>query len=328
MSGSLDDVLVVTVRKSFWASPEAETFPHRVYAHVFYGHSTNLLNSLIVALRGLLAVWRRRPKLVVLGSVERVVPWFIRLRRYGLLGRARLLVTNQLHLDDEQLRQVDCVVLYARPLITSARPLLRERAAFLPLPADGDFVSARSAAQAGTHVFSGGGADRDFASVVEAVRGVAVALEIVTFTPEMVAESPENVVVHGPMSVQDYLIRMASSLFVVVPLRNPASQHGQTTVVQALALGKAVVATRSPGVVDYVEEEREGLLVEAGDVSGYRDAILRLASDVEFRARCERHALARGGELTYSAHREGLTRLYRELVDGRPLPQPVAGRRP
>ena len=71
--GLISDVLVVTVRKSVWASPEAEAFPHRVNARVFYGHSTNLLNSAVVALRALLAIWLRRPKVVVLGSVLAIV---------------------------------------------------------------------------------------------------------------------------------------------------------------------------------------------------------------------------------------------------------------
>src|SRR5712691_10432938 len=104
-SSNLEDVTVVTVRKSFWASPEAEVFPHRVEARVYYGHSTNLLNTLVVTLRGLLAILVRRPKVVLLGSVERAVPWFIRARRLGLLRGSRLVVTNQLHLSDEQLQQ-------------------------------------------------------------------------------------------------------------------------------------------------------------------------------------------------------------------------------
>ncbi len=39
----LDDVLVVTVRKSFWASSEAERWPRRLYARVYRGHSSELV---------------------------------------------------------------------------------------------------------------------------------------------------------------------------------------------------------------------------------------------------------------------------------------------
>ena len=118
-------------------------------------------------------------------------------------------------------------------------------------------------------------------------------LEIVTFSPDALGTLPANVTVHGRMPVQAFLERMAGASLVVVPLRDPASPHGQTTVVQALALGKAVVATRSPGVVDYVEDGREGFLVDAGDVSGYRRAVMRLYGDSGLTRACSENAVAR-----------------------------------
>jgi glycosyltransferase involved in cell wall biosynthesis len=316
MTADLDGVLVVTVRKSFWASPEADAFRRRIYARVVYGHSTNTLNSALVALRALLSVLLRPPRVVVLGSVERLVPWIIRARRAGLLRGAKLVVTNQLELDDGQLAQVDRVILYARPLIAAGRPALRERAVFAYLPADGDFEAARRAASEGGYVFTGGGADRDFASVIEAVGGTEIPLEIVAFSTEALGPVPANCVVRGRMPLPGFLEHMAGARFVVVPLRDPSSPHGQTTVVQALALGKAVIATRSPGVADYVEDEQEGLLVEAGDVAGYRRAILRLADDAELREACERNACARAGMLTYAGFRAMLVQECRSLMSG------------
>lgn len=311
-----DDVLVVSVRKSFWGSPEAEVFPRRVYAHLFYGHSTNVVNSAFVALRGLLAVWRRRPRIVLLGSVERAVPWFIRARRYGLLRGARLVVTNQLNLSDEQLEHVDRVIVHARAF-TEGNGLLQERAVYVPIPADGDFDRALAAAEPRPVVFTGGGEGRDFPSVIEAVRGEDVRLELVTFSPATLgynAELPPNVEVRWRMHVSEFLARMAGALFVVVPLRSRDSPHGQMLAVQALALGKPVIATRSPGVADYVEDGREGLLVEQGDVAGYRGAIRRLLDDDEFRAECEQNALARTAERSYSAYAGHLKRLCAELA--------------
>jgi hypothetical protein len=312
---ALDGVLVVTVRKSFWASPEARAFPHRVEAHVLYGHSTNLVNSLLVTLRALVAIALRRPRLVLLGSVERAVPWLIRARALGLLGRARLVVTNQLHLGDEQLRSVDLNVVHSRAWLERQRPAVREKSIFVPLPADGlDGVASTD----GAYVFAGGGNGRDFASVIEALGGSDVPLEIVTFSPETLGwrgELPPSCTVRWRMPVPEFVERVAASLLVVVPLRDAESDFGQTTVVQALALGKAVVATRCPGVVDYVTDGEEGLLVEAGDVAGYREAILGLAHDAELRRACEQRASARAATLTYAAFAGRLTELCSGLLE-------------
>lgn len=307
---TLDDVVVVTVRKSFWASPEAEVFPHRVYARVFYGHSTNLVNSSVVFARALLAIARRRPRVVLLGSVERTVPWFVRARALGLLGRAKLIVTNQLHLSARQLRHVDANVVYSGAWLDRQPQEVRERAVVVPLPADGDFGAASTGDDG--YVFSGGGTGRDFATLVEAVRDTSVQLRVVTFGPAALAvdrELPPNVEVEWTMPLDAFLARVARARLVVVPLRDAASDFGQTTIVQALSLGKPVVATRSPGVADYVRDGEEGLLVEAGDVSGMRAAILRLYADDELRRRCAAAALARSQRSTYRSFAGALVEL-------------------
>ena len=245
------------------------------------------------------------------------MPWFIRARRLGLLRGAKLVVTNQLHLDDEQLQQVDRNIVYSRAWVERQRPEVRSRAVFVPLPVDGDLEAAHRRASDGGYVFAGGGAGRDFASVIEALRGTDAPLEIVTFSPQTLGwegELPPNCRVRWRMPVQSYLERVAGSLLVVVPLRDSESDFGQTTLVQALSLGKAVVATRATGVVDYVRDGREGLLVEAGDVAGYREAVLRMVADHELRDSCERYARERAEAFTYAAFAERLAALCAELA--------------
>jgi len=314
---NLDDVVVVTVRKSFWASTEAEVFPHRVYARVFYGHSTNLLNSLVVAFRGLAAILRRRPRIVILGSVERTVPWFIRARRFGMLGPARLIVVNQLHLSDEQWRFVDRDIVYQSAWIERQPPAVRAKAVFTHDPADGDYIGVReSVTEPGDYVFTGGGTGRDIPSVIEALAGTDVPLEIVTFSPETLGWSgdlPPNCTVHWQMPMRAFLERMARARVVVVPLREPDSDFGQMMLAQALSLGRAVVATRSPGTADYVVDGREGLLVDARDVPAYREAILRLLTNDELRHACEKHALSRAEDLTYGVFANRLISLCEDL---------------
>jgi glycosyltransferase involved in cell wall biosynthesis len=315
---ALTDVLVVTVRKSFWASQEAERFPHRIHARVFYGHSTNLLNSAVVFVRALGAILRGRPRVVLLGSVERTVPWFIHARRLGLLGRARLVVTNQLHLSDEQIRLVDRNVVYSQAWIDSQRSSVRECAVFVPLPADGDLAAARRVVRDDGYVFAGGGTGRDFATLIEALRGTEIPLRVVTFSPETLGwegELPSNVHAEWRMPPSAFLERMAAARLVVVPLRDPSSDFGQTTVVQALALGKPVVATRSPGVVDYIHDAREGLLVEAGDLQGYRAAVTLLHGDAALREACGERALERSRSSTYVVFADRIAELCRSLDD-------------
>jgi glycosyltransferase involved in cell wall biosynthesis len=50
-------------------------------------------------------------------------------------------------------------------------------------------------------------------------------------------------------------------------------------VIEAFARGRGVVATRAGGILDLVDDGREGLLVEPGDVAGLAAALVRVLTD-------------------------------------------------
>lgn len=76
----------------------------------------------------------------------------------------------------------------------------------------------------------------------------------------------------------------AASSFVVVPLKETDFQAGVTTILEAMAMGKAVIATRTTGQTDVITDGENGLTVAPGDVSGWRKAICRLRDDAALRA--------------------------------------------
>lgn len=75
----------------------------------------------------------------------------------------------------------------------------------------------------------------------------------------------------------------AQSSFVVVPLYENDFQAGVTTILEAMAMGKAVVTTRTTGQRDIIDEGFNGLYVAPASKEGWRDTISRLRSDVALR---------------------------------------------
>ncbi len=57
-------------------------------------------------------------------------------------------------------------------------------------------------------------------------------------------------------------------------------------ILEAMATGLPVVATRHGGIPEAVAHERTGLLVDEGDIEGLADALSRLAADPGLRRRC------------------------------------------
>lgn len=307
----LDDVLVVTYRKSFWASRECEVFPRRLYGRIVYGHSTHWSNTALLGLRVLVALVVMRPKLLLFGSAHRLVPFYLVLRRLRVV-RVPAIVTNQVYFGPRWARYAERVIVYSR--VEAERS---PNYVYHPIPADGRFDEVVAHEAGEPYVFSGGGALRDYGSLIEAVRGTGIALTIVTHSPETLGFDgpvPDECRVRWRMSLDELLSLMAGATLVAVPLLAGDTPRGHTTIAHALCLGKAVVTTRGGAVADYVRDGEEGLLVDPGDVAGYRKAIRRLLEDDRLRTSCERRARERAPELSYAAFARFLRTLCAEVV--------------
>ena len=68
----------------------------------------------------------------------------------------------------------------------------------------------------------------------------------------------------------------ARSRFVVIPLMESDTDNGVTTIEESMAMGKAVICSRTMGQVDMIQENETGMYVPVGDHLALRKAILHL----------------------------------------------------
>ena len=73
----------------------------------------------------------------------------------------------------------------------------------------------------------------------------------------------------------------ARSRFVVIPLRPTDHDNGNTAILEAFAMGKAVICTDTPGLTGLVEDGVNCLRVPPFDVGALREAIRELWDDEE-----------------------------------------------
>lgn len=102
----------------------------------------------------------------------------------------------------------------------------------------------------------------------------------------------------------------AAASIVAIPVLDPGRLTGLTEAVDALALGKPIIATRSPYFPFDIEAVGCGIWVEPGDVDGWTRALRRLLGDA--RARSELGAAGRRfaeREWNYEAFCRGLSEL-------------------
>jgi len=102
---------------------------------------------------------------------------------------------------------------------------------------------------------------------------------------------------HEPMREAPDVRRRLRDLYararvVVVPLHDVDFDAGVTTITEAMAMGRAVVVTRTRGQVDVVRDGETGLYVPPGDPAALRAAVRYLLDHPAEAARMGRHGRA------------------------------------
>jgi glycosyltransferase involved in cell wall biosynthesis len=117
----------------------------------------------------------------------------------------------------------------------------------------------------GQGVFAGGDSMRDYEPLLQAAGELGCRVTLAVRRPDELGPLPANV--HAArVAHREFLTLMRNARIVVVPLRAGIGRSaGQQTYLNAMALGKVVVVTDSPGARDHVTDRADGFIVPAGD---------------------------------------------------------------
>lgn len=149
---------------------------------------------------------------------------------------------------------------------------------FLPQQVDTEFYSPGQVPSEDFILSVGGDVSRDFETLKRATGDLDA--RVVVRTPMDVR--PWN---HGVSVVRERLSDLAlrelyrRARLVVLPLHDMLHPGGITTLLEAFACGKAVVASNSRGIRDYLRHDENCLTVPCGDAGALNSAVARLMDD-------------------------------------------------
>jgi glycosyltransferase involved in cell wall biosynthesis len=193
------------------------------------------------------------------------------------------------------LRYVDRFVVHSRGEIDTLNRwfgIPKDKIAFVPLQRAPIVLTHREEVET-PFVVSMGSANRDYVTLIEAIRGLPVRLVLVASPRSVVdIDIPSNVEVANGLTAEDCRVLAQRARINIVPLADVETASGQVTIVEALRMGRPLVATRGVGSVDYIVDGQNAVLVEARDIAGLRGAIDRLWNDGALREDLSRNALA------------------------------------
>jgi glycosyltransferase involved in cell wall biosynthesis len=144
-------------------------------------------------------------------------------------------------------------------------------------------------------IVTAGRSGRDYPTLAAAIDGLACRLQIVcdiAAPVEALLATPQISILRDRFD-EAYLRTLAEALFVVVPLAVDDVSAGQMVLLQAAALGRAVIITRTATTSDYATDGEDALLVDRGNVVQMREAVQSLLADAGLRNRLGANAAAR-----------------------------------
>ena len=120
----------------------------------------------------------------------------------------------------------------------------------------------------GDYICAVGSQGRDYGALVEAIKGLPGIRLVIVATKEAmrgVSNLPSNVEVRASIPLRDATNIVANCRFMVLPLQGEHVPCGHVTLVAAMHLSKAIIATASSGIADYIHDGVNGRLAAASD---------------------------------------------------------------
>jgi glycosyltransferase involved in cell wall biosynthesis len=179
-----------------------------------------------------------------------------------------------------------CISESVRHIVLDRCGIPERRVHAIGWPVDTAFFHPVAAEHARSLVVSAGTANRDYSTLLRALSGLTVEANIAAdstryphqldITPE---QAPGGVTVGSCGSYLQLRRLYAQASFVVVPLYPAAYACGYVVMSEAMAMGKAVIATRTESVSDYLIDGETGYYVSPGDSDELRDKMSYLLAN-------------------------------------------------
>lgn len=166
-------------------------------------------------------------------------------------------------------------------------PFLINRTQFVPFGADYDYFSPTSYSVK-NYILSFGCLKRDYKTLIDAWRNLDLRdlkLKIVGVDKAAnfgIKKIPEGVELIRRVPTGHLRQMMADAKLIVIPLPYYNYSNGQMSLLQSMSMAKPVIVTKTPGVIDYIIDGKNALLVEPYSVKDMQLKLRFLLDNNEF----------------------------------------------
>ena len=141
-------------------------------------------------------------------------------------------------------------------------------------------------------VLTAGYTRRDYPTLLKAAPDIDARIMIICSRTDLPAvNTPANVTILRDIPRTAYLDHLKRTAVVVLPLLPTERSTGQVVMLEAMAFGKPVVTTKTPGTLDHIRHGENGLLMAPQDPSSLAREVNQLLHNPSFARRLGQQAL-------------------------------------
>ncbi len=174
-------------------------------------------------------------------------------------------------------RSLDGVIIHTskqRDYYEKHFPWLVSKTQFINFGTNPDYFNLVENLDVQNTILSVGYSKRDWKTLIRAfddVKDKSVVLKIIGRSDLIL--NNQNIILEKYIPINQLIEEIRKCKFVVVPLEYFNYSFGQMTVLQAMSLGKAVIASKVPSLEDYIIDGETGLFYESGNADDLSNKI-------------------------------------------------------
>ena len=158
----------------------------------------------------------------------------------------------------------------------------RERIRFHPMAVSSEFIC-NYQFEPKDYIFSYGNSDRDYDTLIKAVADSDIKLVILSQSYRPQSPLPPNVtLITERRSDMDLIALIVSARLIVLPIKDMMISAAQTAMLEALALGRPLVASANLATVEYADHLKTAVFCKPGDAAALGESIRFLLDNPAF----------------------------------------------
>ena len=161
---------------------------------------------------------------------------------------------------------------------------------------------------------------RDYETLIRAAADFPVEILIVALPRNLegIKSIPPNVKILGFVPFPQLVRLYSEALFVVIPTKSErylgaSDCSGQYVLLDAMSLGKAIIASERETLADYFSHGKEGVVIPAENADALRGSMLSLFESESVRKQYGEKAKARASVFTTTHLAENLSKIFRKV---------------